>query len=88
MAIRAEAARYPGREAQMIEFYRNYPAATDPLRGPIFEDKVVDYVLDAAGVTDADISVEDLERDPAEAAAPGVPDDAAPDGDGAETAPA
>jgi trigger factor len=64
MAIRAEAARYPGREAQMIEFYRNYPAATDALRGPIFEDKVVDYVLDSATVTDAEISVEALEQDP------------------------
>ncbi len=65
-AIRAEAARYPGREAQMIEFYRNYPAATDALRGPIFEDKVVDYVLDAATVTDEDISIEALEQDPEE----------------------
>ncbi len=69
MAIRAEAARYPGREAQMIEFYRSYPAATDALRGPIFEDKVVDYVLDAAQVTDVEISVEDLEKDPEETTA-------------------
>jgi trigger factor len=66
-AIRAEAARFPGREQQMIEFYRNYPAATDALRGPIFEDKVVDYVLDAAQITDAEISVEELEKDPEEA---------------------
>src|ERR1700722_19365651 len=39
-AMRAEAARYPGREQQMIEFYRSYPAAIDSLRGPIFEEKV------------------------------------------------
>jgi trigger factor len=65
-AIRAEASRYPGREQQMIEFYRNYPQATESLRGPIFEDKVVDYVIDAATVTDAEISVEDLEKDPDE----------------------
>jgi trigger factor len=68
-AIRAEAARYPGREAQMIEFYRNYPQATDALRGPIFEDKVVDYVLDGATISEAEISVEDLERDPVESKA-------------------
>jgi len=73
-AIRTEAARYPGREAQMIEFYRNYPAATDALRGPIFEDKVVDYVLDAANVTEAEISIEALERDPEPAAAAGTPE--------------
>jgi len=93
-AIRAEAARFPGREAQMMEFYRNYPAATDALRGPIFEDKVVDYVLDAAQVTDAEISVEELERDPEEAkgaAAPAAttveaaPAEPAPDAGDAET---
>jgi trigger factor len=67
-AIRAEAARYPGREAQMIEFYRNYPAATDALRGPIFEDKVIDYVVDASQVSDVETSIEELERDPDESA--------------------
>ena len=66
-AIRTEAARYPGREAQMIEFYRNYPAATDALRGPIFEDKVIDYVLDSAQVTDVETTVEALEQEPDEA---------------------
>jgi trigger factor len=66
-AMRAEAARYPGREAQMIEFYRSYPAAIDSLRGPIFEDKVVDYVLDSAQVTDVEVSAEELDRDPDEA---------------------
>jgi FKBP-type peptidyl-prolyl cis-trans isomerase (trigger factor) len=71
-AIRAEAARYPGREAQMIEFYRSYPAATDALRGPIFEDKVVDYVLDAATVAEEEVSVEELEKDPVEAKPVGV----------------
>jgi trigger factor len=95
-AIRAEASRYPGREQQMIEFYRGYPAATDALRGPLFEDKVVDYVLDAATVTDADISIEALEQDPdepkpAEASeaveVTASPDDASPVGE-AETPPA
>lgn len=93
-AIRVEASRYPGREAQMMEFYRNYPAAADALRGPIFEDKVVDYVLDAATVTDADISVEALEAEPTEATAPGGTQsaepgpDAAPDAGEAAPAPA
>jgi trigger factor len=68
-AIRVEAGRYPGREAQMIEFYRNYPAASESLRGPIFEDKVVDYVLDSAQVTEAEVSIEELERDLADSAA-------------------
>jgi trigger factor len=66
-AIRIEAAKFPGREAQMVEFYRNYPAAADALRGPIFEDKVVNYVLDSAAIAEAEISVDELERDPDEA---------------------
>jgi trigger factor len=99
-AIRAEAARYQGREAQIIEFYRTYPAATESLRGPIFEDKVVDYVLDSAQVTEAEISVEELEREPeevrpapaiaSEAAAPAdedaTPEHSAPVADAAESA--
>ena len=71
----------------MIEFYRNYPAAADALRGPIFEDKVIDYVLDSASVTDAEISAEALEQDPEEATPAGkadAPDSLAP----AEPAPA
>ena len=41
-AMRAEAGRYPGQEAQVMEFFRKNPQAADSLRGPIFEDKVVD----------------------------------------------
>ena len=66
-AIRLQAGRYPGQEAQMMEFYRTYPAAVQALRGPIFEDKVVQYVFDAAQVTEVEISVAELERDPDEA---------------------
>ena len=68
-AIRAEASRYPGQEAQIVEYYRNYPAAADSLRGPIFEEKVVDYVLDAAMLTDVEVSVAELEKDPEDTAA-------------------
>jgi trigger factor len=86
-AIRAEAARFPGREAQMIEFYRNYPAATDALRGPIFEDKVVDYVLDSAQVTDAEISVEALEEDPEEQKLVAAPETTPAEAEAAEATP-
>ena len=68
-AIRQEASRYPGQEARMMEFYRGYPAAMDALRGPIFEDKVIDYILDAAAVSDVEISIAELEKDPEEAPA-------------------
>ena len=49
-AMRAEAARYPGQEQQVMEFFRKNPRAAETLRGPIFEDKVVDFVLELAQV--------------------------------------
>lgn len=63
-AMRAEAARYPGQEAQVMEYFRNNPAAADGLRGPIFEDKVVDFVLELAKVTEQAVSPEDLAKEP------------------------
>ncbi len=68
-AMRAEAARYSGQEAMVMEFFRKNPQAADNLRGPIFEDKVVDYILDQAAVGDRDVTPEELAAEPAEAAA-------------------
>ncbi len=85
-AMRAEAGRYPGQETQVMEFFRKNPQAAESLRGPIFEDKVVDYVLELATVTERTVSPEELARDP-EAPALAAPDAAAPEGE-ADTAPA
>ena len=63
-AMRAEVSRYPGREAEMMEFFRKYPAVAENLRGPIFEDKVVDYVLELAQVTDQTVPLEELAKEP------------------------
>jgi trigger factor len=63
-AMRAEVARYPGHEAQMMELFRKYPQMTDGLRGPILEDKVVDFVLELANVTDQVVTPEELAKEP------------------------
>ncbi len=59
-AMRAEASRYPGQEMQVIEFFRANPQAAESLRGPIFENKVVDYVLELAKVEDKTVTPEEL----------------------------
>jgi len=69
-AMRAEAARYPGQEAQVMEFFRKNPQGAEGLRGPIFEDKVVDFVLELAKVTDTIVTPEELGREPEDAEAP------------------
>jgi trigger factor len=68
-AMRAEAGRYPGREQQVLEFFRKNPQNAESLRGPIFEEKVVDFVLELAQVTEQTVTVEELNRDPGEAPA-------------------
>lgn len=58
-----EMQQFPGQEKMIIDFYQKNPRAMDRLRGPIFEDKVVDYVLELATVTDQDVTVEELFAD-------------------------
>jgi len=63
-AMRTEAARYPGQEAQIMEFFRKNPQASEGLRGPIFEEKVVDFILELAKVEDKVVSPEELSAEP------------------------
>ena len=68
-AMRAEARRYPGQEAEVMAFFQKNPQATESLRGPLFEDKVVDYVLELARITDETVTPEELARAAEDAAA-------------------
>ena len=68
-AMRAEAGRYAGQEAQVMEFFRKNPQAAETLRGPIFEDKVVDFILELAQVEDKVVPPEELSAEPAPAVA-------------------
>jgi trigger factor len=62
-ALAEEARRLPGRERQVIEFYRNQPGALDQLRAPLFENKVIDYILEIAEVTERAVPIGDLMKD-------------------------
>lgn len=59
-ALNAELRRYPGREQQIFNFYKENPAALNQLRAPIFEDKVIDFILDQAQVSDKVVSIDEL----------------------------
>ncbi|MCK0071234.1 trigger factor [Kordiimonas laminariae] len=56
-----EARRFPGQESQVFEFYQKNEEARAQLRAPIFEEKVVDFVIEQADLTDKTVSREDLE---------------------------
>ena len=59
-----QARSYPGQEKEVLEFYQKNPAALQQLRAPIFEEKVVDYIVERAEVTEKTVSKEELMADP------------------------
>jgi trigger factor len=59
-ALAQEAQRFPGQERQVVDYYRNNPALMDGLRAPIFEDKVIDFILEMAAVTDRSVPAAEI----------------------------
>jgi trigger factor len=62
-ALRQEASRYPGQEQMVIDFYRKQPGMLAQLRAPIYEEKVVDYILAKAKVSERTVSREELMKE-------------------------
>src|SRR5215207_840714 len=59
-ALAQEARRHPGYERQVIDYYRNNPDAINNLRAPIFEEKVVDFIVEMAKPEERKIAPQDL----------------------------
>jgi trigger factor len=65
-AVIAEARRYPGHEREVVDLFRKNEQAVERLRAPLYEDKTVDFILELVRLTDRNISIEDLRREPDE----------------------
>lgn len=63
-AVMEQVQRYPGQEQEVLNYFRQNPNALTEVRAPIFEDKVVDYILELVTVTDKPVSREELFTDP------------------------
>ena len=61
-AIMAQARQYPGQERQFFEFVQQNAQMQQQMRAPIFEDKVVDHVVEHAEMSEKEISKEDLQK--------------------------
>jgi trigger factor len=59
-ALIARVRRFPGQEKQVYDYYRKNPSALIELRGPIFEQKVVDHIVAKAKVADKSVSRDEL----------------------------
>ena len=68
-AIVERARQFPGREQEVWDYYRKNPNAVASVRAPIFEEKVVDFILELAKVTEKQVPREELYKDDHEATA-------------------
>jgi trigger factor len=59
-AVVERARQVPGQEQQVWDYYRNNPGAIAALRAPIFEEKVVDFLLELAEIADKQVSRDEL----------------------------
>ena len=59
-ALMEHARRFPGQEKHVYEYFEKTPGALQELRAPIFEDKVVDFVLELARPAEKKVSRQEL----------------------------
>jgi trigger factor len=65
-AVFSEAMKYRDQAMQVLDFFKKNPRALERFRGPIFEDKVVDYLLGNVTLEEVKVTPEELAADPEE----------------------
>tara|TARA_R110000868_G_scaffold10313_14_gene50649 strand:- start:18089 stop:19486 length:1398 start_codon:yes stop_codon:yes gene_type:complete len=63
-AMAEQAQRFPGQEAMVMQYYQENQQAMQELQAPIFEEKIIDYILELAKVTERKVTTEELLADP------------------------
>ena len=61
-AFEAEARRYPGQEQAYLKFIRSNPQAQQAIRAPLFEEKVVNRLLETISLKEKKVSVDKLKE--------------------------
>jgi len=72
-AMMEQARQFPGSERKVFDFFQKNPNMAAQLRAPILEDKVVDFILERATVTERKVSVEELLKLPDDDGEPAKP---------------
>jgi trigger factor len=62
-AIVERVRQYPGREKEVWEFYQKNANAMASIRAPLYEEKVVDFLVELADVTEKSVTKEELYKD-------------------------
>lgn len=63
-AIMQHANQFPGQEQAVYDYYRKNPARLDELRGPILEEKAVDWIITKVKLNDRKVETQELREDP------------------------
>ena len=69
-AVMSQARNYPGQEDKVFEFYRKNPQQIDELRGPILEEKSVDFILSKVTRKPKPVTIEELMKEEEEVTKP------------------
>ena len=62
-AVVDKARQFPGQEQQVWEYYRSNPQAVASLRAPIYEEKVIDFLIELTKVTEKKVTREELYKE-------------------------
>ena len=68
-ALMERVRQFAGQEQQVWDYYRQNPQAAAALRAPIYEEKVVDFLLELANVTEKKVPREELFKEDDDSAA-------------------
>ncbi len=71
-AIMQQTRQFPGQEQAVFEFYSKNPEALAQMRAPIIENKVVDFIVELATVTEKKVTKDELFTFPDEENLPGI----------------
>jgi trigger factor len=62
-AVYQQIQQYPGQEEQVLNYFKENPDAVAGLRAPLYEDKVIDFIIEKAEVKDKAVSKEELMKE-------------------------
>ena len=72
-AVMDQARRYPGKEQEVLDYFKGRPEAISGIHAPIFEDKEIDFIIEMSDVSEAQVSLEELYQNPEEGQSIGSP---------------
>ena len=56
------ASQYPGQEKEIFEYFKKNPSSVESVRGPIFEQKILDHILSKVKLVDEKIDFKKFEK--------------------------